>query len=166
MRLSTTLNIYIAGPLFTEGEVKQRLHEGKLIKEQLKKQGFELEGLFNPIEAPYNDKANSSPTSEEIFIGDYDRIKEADVVFIDISNEDSGTMVELGHILTLNKLDHDIKLFAVSSDIRFNGEISQGHRAQIGHNQYVVGGILEGGNKIYPTFDEALKDFTKYLMSL
>ncbi len=166
MGFSTTINVYVAGPLFTEGEVKQRLHEGKLIKDELKKQGFELEGFFNPIEAPYNDKANASPTSEEIFTGDYDRIKEADVVFIDLSNEDSGTMVELGHILTLNKLDHDIKLFAVSSDIRFGGEISQGHRSQIGHNQYVIGGILEGGNKIYPKFEDALKDFAKYLTTL
>ncbi len=160
------MKIYNAGPLFTEGEVKQRKYEGKLVRELLKSKGLSSADFFNPIEAPFNDKANSTPTSEDIYTGDTDRIMEADVIFFDISNEDSGTMVELGLALAkyeLSQFTNPPKVYIVSSDIRFGGNIDQGYRSQISHNQYVIGGILKHGIKIYSSFNELLTDFSQIL---
>ncbi len=160
------MKIYNAGPLFTEGEVRQRKYEGKLVRELLESKGLSTDGFFNPIEAPFNDKANASPTSEEIYTGDTNRIMEADVIFFDISNEDSGTMVELGIALAKHELSNITippKIYVVSSDIRFGGNIDQGHRSQIGHNQYVIGGILKHGITIHNSFENALEEFKQTL---
>ncbi len=160
------MKIYNAGPLFTEGEVRQRKYEGQLVRDLLKSKGISTEGFFNPIEAPFNDKANASPTSEDIYTGDTDRIMDADVIFFDISNEDSGTMVELGLALAKCELSNVVKppkVYVVSSDIRFAGNIDQGHRAQIGHNQYVIGGVLKHGITIHNSFESLLEEFAETL---
>ncbi len=163
------MKIYNAGPLFTEGEVRQRKYEGQLVRDLLKSKGINTDGFFNPIEAPFNDKANAAPTSEDIYIADTDKIMEAEVIFFDISNEDSGTMVELGLALARSELSKNIKslkapkIYIVSSDIRFAGNIDQGYRAQVSHNQYVIGGILKNGITIHNSFENLLKEFSETL---
>jgi hypothetical protein len=51
---------YIAGGLFNEAEVNQRILEGKKLKEHSNI------NWYNPIEAPINDK-NTLPTASDIF---------------------------------------------------------------------------------------------------
>ncbi len=160
------MKIYNAGPLFTEGEVRQRKYEGQLVRELLKLKGINTDGFFNPIDAPFNDKANTAPTSEDIYIGDASRIMDADAIFFDISNEDSGTMVELGLVLAKYELKDLVtvpKVYIVSSDIRFAGGIDQGHRAQVSHNQFVIGGILKHGITIHNSFENLLNEFAQTL---
>ena len=45
------MKLYLAGALFNEGEISQRLKEGRLLKERF---GEKL-SVFNPIEQPFNE---------------------------------------------------------------------------------------------------------------
>ncbi|MEG1871193.1 MAG: nucleoside 2-deoxyribosyltransferase, partial [Peptostreptococcaceae bacterium] len=78
-------HIYLAGSLFSEAEVNQRLKEGKILNDSLS----ETHTYFNPIEAPINDKAKL-PTSLDIFMGDTLEVLKSDVVIADLANEDAG----------------------------------------------------------------------------
>lgn len=84
--------IYLAGPLFTETERKQRYEEAELLRSR----GFIV---FNPIEL--NDSGVNNP--REIFNGDLCAMTLADACVLTIDNYDSGTMVELGYFLGTGK---------------------------------------------------------------
>lgn len=58
--------VYMAGPLFSEAEVNQRLLECKLIEGIIKDNGIDHE-VFSPINAPSNDKSKL-PTAKEVFL--------------------------------------------------------------------------------------------------
>ena len=60
------MKLYLAGALFNEGEISQRLKEGHLLKERF---GEKL-SVFNPIEQPFNEDKQTLPTPQEIFRGD------------------------------------------------------------------------------------------------
>lgn len=129
------MKIYIAGALFNEAEVAQRLKEGRILREYF---GKKID-VFNPIEQPFNENKQSLPTPQDIFIGDTKAVKECDFFIADITNEDSGVMVELGIAMALNK-----KIIAINSDIRLrsaNRYIIPSYAI----NHYVLGGILENG---------------------
>ena len=51
--------IYIAGSLFNEAEVAQRLKEGKILRDRIK--GIDL---FNPIEQPFNENKEKTRQNE------------------------------------------------------------------------------------------------------
>ena len=72
---------YIAGALFNEGEIAQRITEGKALREKMP----EVE-WYNPIEAPVNDKSKL-PT---------DYVLKSDYILADLSREDLGVAMELG----------------------------------------------------------------------
>lgn len=162
--------IYMAGPLFSEAYVNQRVLEAKMIQKVIdeNKTGHEV---FSPINAPINDKSKL-PSAEDIFLGDTVQLLESEVIFADLTYEDAGVMMELGMVI----LDEDVKIYPYLSDIRLGtAGRYDGNRVPFGYNQFVIGGleyegkILENlekrGHKVYSSFQEALdaykKDFSK-----
>ncbi len=155
---------YIAGPLFNEAEVSQRLKEGEMLREK----GCKEIEWFNPIEQPVNDKSKLV-TSEEIFMADTQAVVDADFIIADITNNDVGVAMELGiayglqyartvleemfknssphtraqitQILEKNGIKQK-NVYAVNSDIRLDntGNYDKIH-VPYGINQYLVGGI-------------------------
>ena len=93
------MKLYLAGALFNEAEVAQRLKEGRLLKEHFKNKLT----IYNPIEQPFNENKQSLPTPQDIFTGDTIAVKECDIFLADVTNEDSGVMVELGLAIALEK---------------------------------------------------------------
>lgn len=148
------MKVYMAGPLFTEAEVAQRLLEARLLEEVMDELGIEHD-LFSPINAPINDKS-TLPTALDIFEGDERELMASNVIFADLSHEDAGVMMELGMVL-LNK---NIKIYPYLSDIRIAtaGEY-EGHYVPFGYNQFVIGGLEKYGHTIYPSFEKALNAF-------
>lgn len=145
------MKLYLAGALFNEAEVRQRQYEGKLLKEN-----FPNLEIFNPINQPFNENKESLPSSIEIFEGDTKAVEECDIFICDLTNEDSGVMVELGIALYTNtKL-----IIGINSDIRLKSA-NKYDVPTYGMNHYVLGAILKHG-KFVNSFSEAidvLKDF-------
>lgn len=165
--------IYLAGSLFSEAEIAQRLKEGKELR---KLKDFEV---YNPIEAPCNDKSKL-PTAEDIFNSDTQAILNSDVIVADLANNDPGVMMELGiawglqyaykvlcdnlslstekwyELFELGIKPRDIQ--AVFSDIRLaNANKYSGIHIPVSLNQYVVGGIESMEGVIQPNFNEVIK---------
>lgn len=145
------MKLYLAGALFNEAEVRQRQYEGKLLREN-----FPNLEIFNPIDQPFNENKESLPSSIEIFEGDTKAVEECDIFICDLTNEDSGVMVELGIALYTNtKL-----IIGINSDIRLKSA-NKYDVPTYGMNHYVLGAILKHG-KFVNSFSEAidvLKDF-------
>ncbi len=140
------MKIYIAGALFNEGEIRQRIFE----EEQIKKLNLGIE-VYNPITAPFNqDKNNNKPTPKTIFEGDFKEIQNCDIILADITNEDAGVMCEIGIGNVLNKT-----IIAVNSDIRL-ASASSYDIPSYGINHFVLGAILDKGYFV-TSFDEALE---------
>ena len=150
------LKIYNVGPLFTEAEKKQRQYEGKKLSSLLNSNGINFE-LSNPIDMPVSN--NPSVTSSEIYQADYDRLNQANVVFFDLSNEDSGSCVALGIIMEKKIQGKEIKVYPIFHDIRLSRNGQSGLESSCGYNSMVVG-ILKGNNiPIYSSFEEAFSQF-------
>ena len=132
------MKLYLAGALFNEAEIAQRLKEGKLLNERF---GEKL-SIFNPIE---------QPTPQDIFNGDTNAVENCDIFLADVTNEDSGVMVELGIAIALNK-----KIIAINSDIRLKSA-NKYEIPSYAMNHYVLGGILKHGKLVY-SFEEALDE--------
>ena len=81
---------YIAGALFNEGEIAQRISEGKALREKMPEVDW-----YNPIEAPVNDKSKL-PSAKDIFSLDTDYVLKSDYMLADLSREDLGVSMELG----------------------------------------------------------------------
>lgn len=145
------MKLYIAGPLFNEVEIKQRKYEGEMIRNK-----FPNINLFNPIDQPFNTNKSSLPTPNEIFINDTKAILDSDIFLADLTNNDPGTLVELGIAIATKKF-----IVCVNSDIRLK-DASNYNVPTYGFNHYVLGGILEYGVFVN-NFDEALKEIEKYL---
>ena len=141
------MKLYLAGALFNEAEIAQRLKEGKLLSERF---GERL-SVFNPIEQPFNEDKQTLPTPQDIFNGDTYAVENCDIFLADVTNEDSGVMVELGIAIALNK-----KIIAINSDIRLKSA-NKYDIPSYAMNHYVLGGILEHGKLVY-SFNEALKE--------
>ena len=103
------MKLYLAGALFNEAEIAQRLKEGKLLSERF---GERL-SVFNPIDQPFNEDKQTLPTPQDIFNGDTYAVENCDIFLADVTNKDSGVMVELGIAIAMNK-----KIIAINSDIR------------------------------------------------
>lgn len=169
-------HIYLAGSLFSEAEVAQRLKEGKIIKETF----GDKYTLYNPIEAPCNDKEANLPSCIDIFTADTEEVLNSDIVIADLANQDPGVMMELGiawgldyaaQILETMGMSEGQKEFlnhcgikrkdvqAVLSDIRLStAHLYKGEHIPYGYNQFVVGGIIEMDGKIHKSFDDLIKD--------
>lgn len=143
------MKVYLAGGLFNEAEVAQRLKEGKILRDRIK--GIDL---FNPIEQPFNENKEKLPTSLDIFNGDTNAILNADVFLADITNDDPGVMVELGIAISNGK-----KIIAINSDIRLKSA-SKYEIPTYAINHYVLGAILKYGVLVY-SFEEAVKELER-----
>ena len=143
------MKVYLAGGLFNEAEVAQRLKEGQILRDRIK--GIDL---FNPIEQPFNENKEKLPTPLDIFNGDTNAILNADVFLADITNDDSGVMVELGIALSNGK-----KIIAINSDIRLKSA-SKYEIPTYAINHYVLGAILKYGVLVY-SFEEAVKELER-----
>lgn len=143
------MKVYLAGGLFNEAEVTQRLKEGKILRDRIK--GIDL---FNPIEQPFNENKEKLPTPLDIFNGDTNAILNTDVFLADITNDDPGVMVELGIALSNGK-----KIIAINSDIRLKSA-SKYEIPTYAINHYVLGAILKYGVLVY-SFEEAVKELER-----
>lgn len=139
------MKVYIAGALFNEAEVNQRKLEGKKIRERFK--DFDI---FNPIDQPFNENKQSLPTPIEIYENDTNAVKNCDIFIADLTNEDSGVMVELGIAIT----DPKKLIIGINSDIRLKSS-NKYEIPTYGMNHYVLGAILKHGHFVN-NFDEAL----------
>lgn len=160
--------IYNAGPLFTESEVKQRLYEDEQLKQMHLSESVEV---FNPISAPITTEGTqtNSVTHKEVFNKDYEFIKEANVFIFDLSNDDPGTLVELGMALQLKMDNPHIEIYPIISDFRYWTKVKENdsHKDSIfGVNKFVIGALDSFNIPIYKTFDDVFeeiknKQFTK-----
>lgn len=162
--------IYIAGSLFNEAEVAQRVKEGTALEHK----GYEV---FNPITAPCNDKSKL-PTAKDIFWGDTNEVISSDIVVADISNPlDGGVFSEISMVwafnyihtlaeqgLTLEEILKEIpkkKLIAHLSDIRkATAHNYKGNNIPVGFNQFVIGQIEDCG-VIKDNFQEVLEELDR-----
>lgn len=92
--------VYLAGPLFSRGEVRDRLEDENILLKTniLKEKDFVLNlKVFNPIKFNNNVKEETPYT---FFDEDYKQICTADIMIADLDNLDSGTLAELGLFLS------------------------------------------------------------------
>ena len=145
-RMKKIMKVYLAGALFNEAEIAQRLKEGKLLKER-----FPQLSIFNPIEQPFNEHKEKLPIPQEIFYADTKAVRECDIFIADLTNEDAGAMVELG-IAIERKVPI---IIGINSDIRMISA-NQYEIPTYGMNHYVLGGLLEHGYFVR-SFQEAME---------
>ncbi|KOC56833.1 hypothetical protein ADU90_05640 (plasmid) [Clostridium botulinum] len=161
---------YIAGGLFNEADISQRLKEGRLLRENTNID------FYNPIEAPCNDKSKL-PTDQDIFNIDAQKVLQSHTVIADISTRDEGVMAELGIAWTCNFIHHlaeqgytleDIlkyipkkEIYANLPDIRKGTAHNyKGNYIPVGFNQFIIGMIRQMGD-VYDGFNDILKDLKK-----
>ena len=110
------LQVYLAGPLFTKSEMKQRLNDEKILKEN-----FKNLDIFNPINLNKKeqiDNENLKDLSDTFFYEkDEQEIYDSDIMIADIDNNDPGTLVELGMFIQLKRMyNRPRKLFILYSN--------------------------------------------------
>lgn len=148
--------IYMAGPLFSEADQRQRVLEVNKLRTELTNGGL-TEGLdfevFAPIEADVNDKS-TLPSAEDIYKADRDALMSSTVVLADLAYYDAGVMLELGMVI-----EEGVHVLAWDSDLRLStaGEYN-GIRVPYGTNQFVIGALLHEGHGVYGNFSEALEE--------
>lgn len=170
---------YIAGKLFSDAEIRQRKHEGRLLRENTNI------NWYNPIEAPCNDKAKL-PTAQDIFEGDTAKVIQSDYIIAELDGEDSGTATEIGICYGVNfvleSLAHLIieegleaneavavilesiplkKVYGHLSDIRVStaGEY-EGRYVPFGINQYFLSTVEQMG-KVFTHFEDIVEQIKK-----
>ncbi|BAE47791.1 nucleoside 2-deoxyribosyltransferase [Clostridium botulinum C] len=179
--------IYIAGSLFTDKQIKQRIEEEETLKKELGKDNI---SIYNPITNDEINDKTKQPTSQDIFLQDTNKVLESDIITADLDDLDMGVAMELGiaygvntiidyleeqlqqtidnmdleqnrtltTVLNMLKKQFPYKtVYATCSDIRQDGQNEQGKYKSWGQNQYVIGGIEEMG-EVYRHFNEAVVD--------
>lgn len=155
--------IYIGGSLFTEKEIKQRMHEEVLLDGVL-----ENVKIYNPIT---NDDINDKtldPTAKDIFNQDTKEILSSNIILADLDDNDIGLAMELGIAYGCNYLrdkligclvSDDIsnaleeliqsvpekRVYATCSDIRQQTNNEKGIYKSWGINQFLIGGVEQMG---------------------
>ena len=163
--------LYLAGSLFSEADINQRLKEGNMLESMT---AYEV---FNPILAPVNDK-DKIPNANDLFWGDTSEILESSVVVADISNNDVGVACEMGIAWACNYLHYLVEggyslqdilmimkkkhIYAHLSDIRKNtSHMYRGNYVPWGTNQFLIGCIEDTG-EIKDNFQEVLNELSMY----
>ena len=163
--------LYLAGSLFSEAEINQRLKEGNMLESMT---AYEV---FNPITAPCNDK-EKLPSANDIFWGDTAEVLESKCIVADISNNDVGVACELGIAWACNYLHYLVDggyslqdilsimkkkyVYAHLSDIRKNtAHMYRGNYVPWGPNQFLIGCIEDTG-EIKDNFQEVLNELSMY----
>ena len=104
--------VYLAGPLFTrEEQMVRREDVAKLRKE------FSNTEFFSPLEVELSvddpNVTNAESTHDFYFNSDINAITNADLLIVDLANDDNGTLLELGIAYGLNK-----QYIIINSDFR------------------------------------------------
>ncbi|MCR8613010.1 MAG: nucleoside 2-deoxyribosyltransferase [Mycoplasma sp.] len=145
--------VYMAGPLFTEYEFKARQKEAEVLQNT-----FPKWEIFAPVNAPFNGK---NPTNMEIFQGDNEAVQKSTVFLVDLNNNDSGTMMELGMAVQKKINGEDVEIVGYLWDLRMNRPQGEDKFDRpLGFNGFVVGGIQKYG-KLFEKFDDALEYLKK-----
>lgn len=100
MKKIKTLTIYLAGPLFSRGEIQNRIDDEAKLKE-IESDKINLK-IFNPINfnkkiAEMNIDINADRCI--FFRKDMKEMRKSNICIADIDNFDSGTILELGYFL-------------------------------------------------------------------
>lgn len=139
------MKLYVAGSLFNEAEVSQRILEGKILRDN-----FPFIEIFNPIDQPFNEDKQKLPTPIEIYEGDTRAVEECDIFLADLTNEDPGVMCELGiAIFTGTKY-----IIGINSDIRLKSA-NKYEIPSYSMNHYILGAIQKHGHLVY-SFNDAV----------
>lgn len=151
--------LYNGGPLFVESERKQRLYED----EKLKQLNIDI---FNPLTQPITTKGSqkNSASHKEVFYKDYDFINKANIFIFDLSNNDQGTILEMGMALEKKQNNANIDIYPIISDWRFWLKIKENntHKDSLyGVNKFVIGALDALSIKIHSSFDEVYKILEK-----
>jgi nucleoside 2-deoxyribosyltransferase len=123
--------IYLAGPLFTDGEMKQRRYESK----ELRSLGYEV---YSPLEQ--NDEIGFD--IDVLYQRDIEAMNKADFAVVCLDNYDSGTMAELGYFTAKQKL-----VLSYWSNWKWKEP----------DNLFIRGLALDNDNRLFSSFDEILK---------
>ena len=163
--------LYIAGSLFSEADINQRLKEGNMLESLT---NFKV---FNPILAPCNNK-EKLPTANDIFWGDTSEVLESKCIVADISTNDVGVACELGIAWACNYLHYLVDggyslqdilqimkkkiVYTHLSDIRKSTtHMYRGNYTPWGYNQYLIGCIEDMG-EIKDSFQDVLSELNMY----
>lgn len=160
---------YIAGSLFNQADIRQRLYEGEELKENTNI------SWYNPIEADCNNK-EKLPTADDIFNMDTEKVLKSNYIVADISTNDVGVYQEVAIAWTVNYIHYlaeqgyslqDIltylpkkELYAHLSDIRKStAHRYEGNYIPWGTNQFGLACCEQIGN-VYDNFEDILKEMT------
>ncbi|WP_243342969.1 nucleoside 2-deoxyribosyltransferase [Anaerococcus sp. AGMB09787] len=167
------MKIYLGCDLFTEG---QRL-QAKKVQGALEEEFGDGIDLYNPADNDeINDKEAGFASTYQILLGDYDRLKESDLLIGLMDTKDLGLAAEMGIAFQLG-----IPIFQLYTDIRLTGNDKENKLEEIKKdvfqndflyiNKLVTGlsyadkeGNIFENPRIYKTSDdliEALKAFIR-----
>ncbi len=169
--------VYIAGSLFKQGDIKQRLYEEQYIL----RKSHRSWSIYNPINAPINNKS-TLPSAQDIFLADFKQILNSDTILAALDDIDPGLYTELGICYGINYMLEQIKtlahkykiterhiknflkqfkpktIYAHLSDIRIpTAHEYKGLHIPYGYNQFVIG-LIEKNGKIYHSVEDAIDE--------
>ena len=126
---------YLAGPLFTRGEIRDRYNDEKRLLTELP-QSLDI---FNPINWNKTEQIDGGKIQSidpvYIFKKDWNEIIQSDIMIVDLDNCDSGTILEMGHFITMKHLDPTKLLYVIYSNWKGLNTL----------NKYVLGAINSYG---------------------
>ncbi|WP_027119366.1 nucleoside 2-deoxyribosyltransferase [[Mycoplasma] testudinis] len=147
------MKLYLAGSLFNEAEIAQRLLDAKKIRAT-----FNNLEVFNPIEQPFNEDKSTLPSPQKIYEGDTAAVLDSDIFIADMTNDDPGVLVELGIAIMSPKKPI---IICINSDIRLK-DANRYNIPSYSMNHYVLGGILKHGHLVF-SIDEAIDKLKELL---
>lgn len=112
--------IYLAGPLFSRGQIVQRLEDEIALMKNLQDlkitENAELKiSVFNPIK--FNTEIDLDNITETTFFEkDFFEIKNSDIMIADLDELDSGTLLELGIFMEMMNYNKDLKCYVIWSN--------------------------------------------------
>lgn len=157
------LKVYLAGSMFTEGEIAIRKAEAYAIREKI-----DDVDVYNPAEQVFNTNKETLPSPQDIYYGDMNAISNSNVIVVDLGClHDPGVIAELGFAAGLNQhatnSEDSIYIIGVLSDIR----VPSSHKyiyPTWGINHLVLGLIEENG-VIVSSFEEAIDELNRINVS-
>lgn len=125
--------VYNAGALFNQAEQKQRIEEGKILRQVFKNQLT----IYNPIDSGINQQEEL--TNKKIFEHDYRMIDDSKYFIFDMDSRDDGTFIEFGIAIHKAFRDPNIHIICNYSDFRIKGEYIKGNWPSYSMNAFVHG---------------------------
>lgn len=152
MKKASAVNVYLAGPLFSRGEIKSRLDDEAQLKE-IKSDKIKFK-IFNPIRFNQVIKNNAIDIEKNrcvFFDKDIKEMARAQICIADIDNFDSGTILELGYFLGWKKKNKKLKVYVIYSNWKGAKTL----------NKFVEGAILRESNGMFKDIGSVIKQIKK-----